>query len=170
MSGIPDNLSSDEWLTLAEVARRLGIHERQARRYANRLDEADRTVSGQKPLRVRVSAIQALRDRTPQTTVRLETGPDRTEKRPDTPDSVRPEEALTRRQAEMLYLQRLEALETQHQAAMQGKEEVIAEKDARIREQAERIHELQEQIADARRLRDEALQAALRPWWKRFFG
>lgn len=60
---------TDEWLTVAEAARRLGIAPRQVRRYADKLGTGDRdtggTSSGQgqgpSPLRVRFSAVAALR-------------------------------------------------------------------------------------------------------------
>lgn len=94
---------SEEWVTVAEAARRLGLHEKQVRRYASRLSEQDRTPAGQSPLRVRVSALSAARDKTHSKSVRLETGQDRTEEGQDAQDTVRPELALTKEQLIVLY-------------------------------------------------------------------
>lgn len=70
---------------------------------AVRLSEKDRTPAGQSPLRVRVSALTGIRDRTQPQSVRLETGQDRTKEGQDTQDTVRPELALTKEQIISLY-------------------------------------------------------------------
>ncbi len=49
-------------LTVAHAARRLGVDPKQVRRYADKLTGQDRTPVGQSPVRVRLSAVQALRD------------------------------------------------------------------------------------------------------------
>lgn len=49
-------------LTVAHAARRLGVDPKQVRRYADKLTRQDRTPIGQSPVRVRLSAVQALRD------------------------------------------------------------------------------------------------------------
>jgi len=61
---------SGEWLTVAQAAAALGISERQARRYAGRLDDDDRREgsheaghqSGARPALVRLEAIRAMRE------------------------------------------------------------------------------------------------------------
>lgn len=52
----------DGLLTVAEAARRMKIDPKQVRRYAGRLRTQDRTPVGHVPLRVRLSALIALRD------------------------------------------------------------------------------------------------------------
>ena len=52
----------DEFLTVAEAARRMKIDPKQVRRYAGKLRTQDRTPLGHVPLRVRLSALIALRD------------------------------------------------------------------------------------------------------------
>ena len=52
----------DELLTVAEAARRMKIDPKQVRRYAGKLRTQDRTPIGQVPLRVRLTALIALRD------------------------------------------------------------------------------------------------------------
>ena len=52
----------DELLTVAEAARRMKIDPKQVRRYAGKLRTQDRTPIGHVPLRVRLSALIALRD------------------------------------------------------------------------------------------------------------
>lgn len=56
-----DISKNEEMLTVAETARQLGIDPKQVRRYAEKLTGQDRTASGHVPLRVRLSAIAALR-------------------------------------------------------------------------------------------------------------
>lgn len=52
-----------EWVTIAEAARRLEIDPRQVRRYADKLrGTQDRTPSDTSPVRVRMRAIEALRN------------------------------------------------------------------------------------------------------------
>jgi hypothetical protein len=53
-----------EWVTITEAAHRLGIHPRQARRYADRLKGTeDRTPEDASPVRVRLSSLMSLRNR-----------------------------------------------------------------------------------------------------------
>lgn len=54
------NDAGEVWVTVPEAARRLGIGERQARRWAGRLPDADRTETG-RVRRVRLAAIEAIR-------------------------------------------------------------------------------------------------------------
>lgn len=49
-----------EWLTITQAAHKLGISERQARRYSGRLSGDDRRASGSGPARVRLTAMWAL--------------------------------------------------------------------------------------------------------------
>ena len=58
---LPDDLL-DDLLTVAEAARRMKIDPKQVRRYAGKLRTQDRTPTGHVPLRVRLSALIALRD------------------------------------------------------------------------------------------------------------
>ena len=58
---LPDDLL-DDLLTVAEAARRMRIDPKQVRRYAGKLRTQDRTPTGHVPLRVRLSALIALRD------------------------------------------------------------------------------------------------------------
>ena len=55
---------NDEWLTIAQAADRLSIHERRARRWAGRLPVSDRTLdrslAGQQRTLVRFSALSTL--------------------------------------------------------------------------------------------------------------
>ena len=55
---------NDEWLTIAQAADRLGIHERRARRWASRLSDTDRTPdrtpTGRERTLVRFSALSKL--------------------------------------------------------------------------------------------------------------
>jgi hypothetical protein len=50
----------EEWVTVAEAARRLNLHARQVRRYAARLRTEDRTQEGQSPLKMRLSSLVSL--------------------------------------------------------------------------------------------------------------
>jgi len=70
-----DQSTAGDWLTISEAAQVLGISERQARRYARKLEESDRLspesdaghhaghVSGLSPARVRLSAMVEARAR-----------------------------------------------------------------------------------------------------------
>lgn len=51
----------DEWLTVAEAAKRLGLSDRQVRRDATRLSEHDRTKSDIGPVRIKLQALAFLR-------------------------------------------------------------------------------------------------------------
>jgi len=51
----------DEFVTVAEAARRLGISDRQALRYVRRVSDADRQESEGSPTRVRLAAVITLR-------------------------------------------------------------------------------------------------------------
>lgn len=51
----------DEWLTVAEAAKRLGLSDRQVRRDVTRLSEHDRTKSDIGPVKVRLHALAFLR-------------------------------------------------------------------------------------------------------------
>lgn len=53
----------DEWVTVAECARRLGIDQKQVRRYAGRLADTDRTPADTSPMSVRLSAVVSIRKR-----------------------------------------------------------------------------------------------------------
>jgi ParB-like chromosome segregation protein Spo0J len=52
-------LLKDEWLTIAQAARRLGVSDRTGRRYAARLADSDRQQADSGPVRVRLSALAA---------------------------------------------------------------------------------------------------------------
>jgi hypothetical protein len=144
MSERNGHATTDEWATLAEVAKQLGIHERQARRYAGRLADTDRTPPGHSPIRVRVSAISVQMDRTVRTAVRLESGPDRTEERPDTTDTVRPPLS---QQLAVVYEALIRTEREKYDAVVQAKDVLIEEKAARIRLLETTTEELRQQLA-----------------------
>ena len=118
----------EEWLTIAACAKRLALHERQIRRYAQRIKNTDRTPPGQIPLCVRVSAILAERDRTVFADTRIDVETATQDARQDTQDSVRPEQALTLQQIATIYEAQLQAKE----AVIQAKDALIEEKDKRL--------------------------------------
>jgi hypothetical protein len=71
---------ADDWKTIAEAAEILGVSERQARRYAGRLDGHDRQEAGHEAghiaTRVRVSAMRDLREKKTKTAQEADTAPD----------------------------------------------------------------------------------------------
>lgn len=139
----------DEWGTVIEVAKRLELHARQVRRYAEKLGPKDRTPEGQTPLRVRVSSIMALQQRTAFGAVRLETERTQDGTGRDKRDSVPTGSAPTLQQIASLYEERL-----------RDKEALIAEQTRMIRLLEEDRQADREQIADLKaRLSIEASRA-----------
>jgi hypothetical protein len=53
-------MSEDEWLTVAEAARRLNISERTARRYAGQMPDTERRAPDKGPVKIRLSSLASL--------------------------------------------------------------------------------------------------------------
>ena len=109
---------TNEWLTIAQAAERLGIAERQARRYAARLPDSDRTLgrtpAGRERVIVRLQAISEAM----QTTRRAGQAPD------NGPDTDRTEDRMGETVSVPLGLAMV--------AQREGLERVISEQAARI--------------------------------------
>ena len=125
-------MTEGELLTVSDVAKRLGLHEKQVRRYASRLNPPERTGPDVSPLLVSLSAIERERNRTAPQSVRVETGQDTDGHRQDTPDSDRPAPSLTAEQTAILY------------------ERLLQEKDARIQTLESALHFAQETAQEYR--------------------
>ena len=140
--------SPDEWLSVSACAKRLGLHERQVRRYAERVKDTDRTPAGQLPLLVRVSAIQAMRDKTVSGQSGVVSEAESTDTGQDTQDSVRTEGSLNAQQIAVIYEGRLQDRER----VIQAQDVAMAEKDLRLAVLSEVSEERKQEIE---RLRDE---------------
>ncbi len=98
MSEPQSSTRSGDWLTVSQAAAALGISERQARRYAGRLDDDDRREgspeaghqSGARPALVRLEAMRAMRESATGRT-RPEPEPDATPDRAEHEPDVRPD-------------------------------------------------------------------------------
>lgn len=62
LTGDSRERNGEEWVTVSEAARRLGVSDRQAHRYAGKLSDIDRQKADTGPLRVRLSALRGLRN------------------------------------------------------------------------------------------------------------
>lgn len=114
-------------LTIAHAARRLGVDPKQVRRYADKLTGQDRTPIGQSPVRVRLSAVQALRDGVKSEAEsrkdsEQDIGQDTAGQRQDSPaESVLPEHSHGSLPA-LVYQQRVADLETMNSELKADKE------------------------------------------------
>ena len=94
-NGLHPTIDTDEWLTIAEAARRLGLDPTQVRRDSRRLDSKDRTGQDTSPMRLSLSALIALREEKTKDRTKTGTGQD---KRQDTEETVPSEVDFLREQ------------------------------------------------------------------------
>ena len=173
---LPDELL-DDLLTVAEAARRMRIDPKQVRRYAGKLRTQDRTPLGQSPLRVRLSALIALRDapihdggsqkdigqdkdRTPG-----RTGQDTPQEEAEGTPAGETVPAVLGTVPAALYQHRIADLEAQNAELKADKERLFG-----------MLETAQANLAREQALRSlpppasEVTEAAAVPWWVRLFG
>lgn len=132
-----------EWLTIAQAADRLGIQERRARRYAQRLPDSDRTLdrtpAGRERALVRVSALLKLLDAAQSVGQRPDIAPDtdRTENAPSVGLAIAYEGVIREQAAHIASLQA--TLDHERAQAHQLNQQAERLADALAREQSLRL-------------------------------
>lgn len=145
-------------VTIAEAAKRLGVDPTQVRRWARKLKPEDRTDrTGQCPLSVRLSSLEAVRQAQGRSKDTGQTGQ-------DSVLSVTHREAHTLAAVVDQYQRRIEELEAHRQALSAANEALLAE--------VQRDRDRLAVEAERSRLEADALRAQLadaaRPWWRRW--
>ena len=181
----------DKLLTVAEAARRMKIDPKQVRRYAGKLRTQDRTPIGHVPLRVRLSALIALRDAPIHDGVSQNymgqdkdripgrTGQDTPQEEAEGTPGGETVQAVLGTVPAALYQHRIADLEARNAELRTDKERLFGLLETAqanlAREQALRslpapANEVTETTAVAEAAAGEEKQAAAVPWWVRLFG